>query len=189
MRSIYENDDGADREALVLYASLVVNGQTIEPDFQKLINVLITQAVLSNKLPPKKLGRPKDESKHSPFIVAYRYFEMLDAGVSYANAVDQLSKEFHKDERHLMRLVSAGKKELGETLERRQLMREWWTACAVAHEAKESRGEKSGLSSDLEALEAESKRMDEDHAKRDLFAETDEMIEKLLTARFATDTK
>ncbi len=182
---MHENAYGADRDALMLFAGLVADRQEIEPDFQRVINLLIVQSVFFDKLPPKKQGRPKDESSDITFSVAYSYYEMVDAGVNYAEAVQRLTERFHKDERHLMRLVRAGKESCGDTVEMRQRNREWLTLCADMRERSMAEGKKPHLETMLEMFAASER----EQSQRDIIAETDKSIDGILSSRFATDTK
>jgi hypothetical protein len=74
----------------------------------------------------EKLGRPKrDELDSIGLSAAHQYWEMIDSGHSYQEAVEKLSEELHKSERHIMRLISKHKKSVGETLEIRCKNRQW----------------------------------------------------------------
>jgi transketolase len=74
----------------------------------------------------QKLGRPKVEKLDAIGLqAASRYWEMIDSGVSYEEAVQKLSSEFHKSERHIMRLIAPHKKTVGETPEKRAIHRNW----------------------------------------------------------------
>ena len=42
-------------------------------------------------------------------LVAARYAEFMDSGLSYEHTVSKLALDFHKDERHIMRIVAANK--------------------------------------------------------------------------------
>jgi AraC-like DNA-binding protein len=82
--------------------------------------------VLVGALPMQKLGRPKVEKLDAIGLqAASRYWEMIDSGVSYDEAVQKLSTEFHKSERHIMRLIAPHKKTVGETPEKRATHRSW----------------------------------------------------------------
>ena len=53
LRALTKDENGADFEVLQTLASLVVAGRKIDPDFQKVANAIVAQAILFDKLPPK----------------------------------------------------------------------------------------------------------------------------------------
>jgi hypothetical protein len=126
IRRVAGQENGAEFDALKYLLSAVVVGENIDPDFQKLINVIVAKSVLVGALPMQKLGRPKVEKLDAIGLqAASRYWEMIDSGVSYDEAVQKLSSEFHKSERHIMRLIAPHKKTVGETPEKRVTHRSW----------------------------------------------------------------
>ena len=125
IRRVAGQENGAEFDALKYLLGAVVVGENIDPDFQKLINVIVAKSVLVGALPMQKLGRPKVEKLDAIGLqAASRYWEMIDSGVSYDEAVQKLSSEFHKSERHIMRLIAPHKKTVGETSEDRRENRE-----------------------------------------------------------------
>ena len=126
LKSVARKENGAEFEALKDFAGMVISGESIDPIFQSMINLIVAKAVLVGALPLAKLGRPKrDELDSIGFHAAQSYWEMIDSGVGYQDAVEKLSGEFHKSERHIMRLISKHKTAIGETLEERSRKREW----------------------------------------------------------------
>jgi hypothetical protein len=125
IRSVDMQENGAEFEALRHFAGSVVWGEAIDPTFQKLVNLITAKAVIAGVLPLERLGRPKREELESiGHRAAQRYWEMIDSGVSYQEAVEILSREFYKSERHMMRLISKHKKDIGETVEERSRKRQ-----------------------------------------------------------------
>jgi hypothetical protein len=117
---VAEQENGAEYDALNYFLGAVVVGEKIVPDFQKLINVIVAKSVLIGALPMQKLGRPKVEKLDSIGLeAAHRYWRLIDSGVAYEEAVQQVSSEFHKSDRHIMRLIAPHKKTVGETPEKR----------------------------------------------------------------------
>ena len=126
IRRVSEQENGAEYDALNYFLDAVVVGEKIVPDFQKLINVIVAKSVLIGALPTQKLGRPKLEKLDSIGLeAAQRYWQLIDSGVSYEDAVQQVSSEFHKSDRHIMRLIAPHKKTVGETPEKRATNRSW----------------------------------------------------------------
>ncbi len=126
IQRVATQENGAELEALSHFAGLVVWGDAIDPKFQNLINLIVAKAVMFGALPMEKLGRPKRKELDSVGRnAAERYWEMMDSGIGYPEAVELLSKEFHKSERHIMRLIAPHKKIVGETVEDRLRNRQW----------------------------------------------------------------
>lgn len=126
IRRVAKQENGAEFEALRQFAGNVVFGNPIDPMFQKLVNLITAKAVLIGALPLEKLGRPKREELDSiGFLAAQRYWDMIDSGIGYQSVVEKLSSEYHKSERHIMRLIAKHKKSVGETLEERSRKRRW----------------------------------------------------------------
>jgi hypothetical protein len=127
IRSVAAQENGAEFASLEYLLGMVFNGESLEPEFQKLINLIVAKAVIYGALPLQKLGRPKREQLDSiGREAAERYWEMIDSGSSYESAVEAVSVEFHKSERHIMRLIAPHKKSIGETLEQRSINRSYW---------------------------------------------------------------
>lgn len=186
LKALSTNENGADYHILEILMGSVLQGREIDPDFQKVANAIVAQSILCDGLPPKKRGRPKDGSENIGISVAAQYYEMIDAGVGYANAVEKIAADFHKDERHIMRIVKANKHWIGETKERRDSNRKWWRICAEMEEKVVAQGGKPASVKMLEDLEA----MREEDSKRDPISELDDQINDILSRLFpATDTK
>jgi hypothetical protein len=125
IRRVAQEENGAEFEALNYFLGAVLAGEKIVPDFQKLINLIVAKSVLIGALPMQKLGRPKVEKLDSIGLeAAYRYWNLIDSGVPYEEAVQQVSSEFHKSDRHIMRLIAPHKKTVGETSEDRMRNRD-----------------------------------------------------------------
>ena len=190
LKALSNNESGAAFEVLQTLAELVVDGKEIDPDFQKIVNAIVAQAVFSDGLPPKKKGRPESSEGLNGFSVAYRYFSLVDSGVRYTEAVAQVAAYFHKDERHIMRIVKKHKWEIGgDDPTERERKREWWKICdSVDEDLKKeavSRGEepwKSHLTMSLEDIVAE-------REKRNPILELHVMIEEVLRRKLSTDIK
>lgn len=180
LRALANDENGADYGVLLALAGLVLQGKLIDADFQKVANAIVAQSVLFERLPTKKKGRPKDPNGGDGWSVAYRYFELVDSGARYADAVAQVAAKFHKDERHIMRLVKENKGLIGETLEDRNRQRKWWRLCAEMHAKALASGGEPPMAWMLKAFEEA-----DSHAKeRDLIAELDQVIDEVLDRRF-----
>jgi hypothetical protein len=138
LQALAKGENGAEWHMFDVLEDAVVSGKTIEPVFQTVVNVIVAKAFLLGKLPAKRKGRPKDaEGIMLGECVASRYYFLVDAGASYKEAVAQVAREFCKDERHIMRLVSEYKHRVGETVETRQQTRRWrQMSSEVLEEAK-----------------------------------------------------
>ena len=129
LRRVSNQENGAELEALMNFALDIVWGHRIEPWRQNMVNLIVAKAIYTGALPLKKLGRPnRDELDSIGRDAANRYWEMVDSGLSSQKAVELLSGEFHKSERHIMRLIAPHKKSVGETLEDRDRNRNWMRA-------------------------------------------------------------
>lgn len=189
IRALANDENGADYGALQTLAGLVIAGQEIDPDFQKVVNAIVAQAVFFDSLPPKKKGRPKDPNGLDGWSVAYRYFWLVDKGVPYAEAVAQVAAHFHKDERHIMRLVKENKHLIGgDDPVQRKVKRDWWQLCADMEEKIISEGGESA-SIRLQKMEEVVRAIDEQFSQRDLIAELDAKIDEVLNRRIPSDTK
>ena len=124
LRELAEDENGADLRVLELLMALVVTGQEIKPEFQRIANAIVAQSVLLGRLPSKPRGRPKDQENDDSRFIAMDYYDLRDTGVSYSDAVAKLSAKYHKDERHIMRLVKRGAPIVGHTKEDRELRRQ-----------------------------------------------------------------
>lgn len=183
--ALANDEDGGDYAALLALAQLVLGGKPIDPDFQKVVNAIVVQALLFDRLPPKKKGRPKNKEGIDGYGVAARYFSLRDAGIGYADSVAHVAANFHKDERHIMRLVRENKDLIGRTKAERERRRAWYQLCADMEASIVASGGKPARQSMLEFHEKELAR----ESERDLVAELDAMIEEVLNRRTTTDTK
>ena len=126
IRRVARQENGAEFDALTYLFDVVLIDEEIDPKFQKLINLIVAKCVLTGALPLKKIGRPKTDDPDSIGLkAAYQYWEMVDSGETYEEAVRKLSDHFHKSERHIMRLIAKHKKTVGETLEMRDIKRSY----------------------------------------------------------------
>lgn len=118
-------DNGAELVALRYFASQVLFGHPIDAKFQQLANLIIAKAVLLGALPNGTVGRPKwSELDSIGLEAARRYWDLFDSGVGYQKAVTTVSGEYHKSERHIMRLIAKHKSKIGASLEQRIRRRE-----------------------------------------------------------------
>ena len=184
LKAVFDNENGADHRVLEVLAGLVLSGEKIDPDLQEVANAIVAQAVFFDALPLKRVGRPKEETDRG-FEIAIRYFELFDQGVGYAKSVETVAKQFHKDERQIMRLVKANKHWIGETREKRDAKRAWWRMCGELEARMRASGETSALEKMLEHLVE----LREADSKRDPIAELDRRIDAVLERRFATTDK
>ena len=180
LKALVDDPNGADLEVLRTLSSLVIDGRAIDPDFQKVANAIVAQAVLIGSLPAQRKGRPKGIDSSIGLQATAMYFELVDSGVGYAAAVAKVAERFHKDERHIMRMVKSNKIYFGSTPAERNRKREWWKLCAEMNEGRQP------LEFYTKIL-AESR---ERFEKRDLLQELDDQIDVVLARRFpAADTK
>lgn len=131
-RAIYamkSGKSGAERMVLEALAFEMLAGRQIPPGFQRVVNAVILKAVAMGKLPDRPTGRPTSPPGTSQAI-ALRYWQLRDEGVPYAQAVEAVSSEFAKTERHVMRLAEQQLQWIGRTKEDRDRRREWWALCA-----------------------------------------------------------
>lgn len=125
MKAVAAQKNGAERECLEHLASHVFLGITIDPAFQSVVNLILAKVIIYEALPLKKLGRPKgQEGENLSRQVAQEYWDMLDSGTSYRDAVQHLANKVHKDERQIMRYVEKHKDMVGLTVELRENNRE-----------------------------------------------------------------
>ena len=109
LAGLKNGETGAEYCALETLSKFVLDGIDPSPKFQKVANLIIARSMLKNQLPPKKGGRPKGRNGINGQVVAARYAELMDGGFSYEHAVSKLALDYHKDERHIMRIVAANK--------------------------------------------------------------------------------
>ena len=125
MEALREQENGAELAALECLANAVLSGNIINAAFQAAVNAIVAKAVISGKLPPKKKGRPETfENVVAGVNVASRYYELRDGGANFDDSVAQVSSEFHKSDRQIMRLVEDNKHVVGGTVEERKKRRD-----------------------------------------------------------------
>jgi hypothetical protein len=126
LKAVAEQANGAEWECLEYFFGEVIGGHKIKPGFQRIVNLIIAKSFICEALPTKKLGRPKSqEIDDIGKEISQEYWDLRDKGTSYSEAAGHLADKFHKDERHVMRLVEKHKKSVGLTVEDRQRKREW----------------------------------------------------------------
>ena len=126
LKAMLEEKNGAEWGVLNHFTGLVIAGAKIDSNLQAAVNLIVAQIVICEALPAKKLGRPKNQQTEDMGLeVAKTYWDMRDKGESYSNAVSQLMDDFHKDERHIMRLVKTHEKSVGEDFQAREKKREF----------------------------------------------------------------
>ncbi len=124
LEAVLEGKNGAEWAVLNHFAGLVISENEIDSNFQAAVNLLVAQIVLCEALPLKKLGRPKSqEAEEVGLEIAQTYWDLRDQGDNYSDTVSQLAGQFHKDERHIMRMVRAHKVSVGEDLQKRDANR------------------------------------------------------------------
>lgn len=176
-------ESGAEFRVLEVLAQSVLSGLPISVDFQAVANVVMAKAFVAGKLPAMKRGRPISFGQSIGWNVAYYYYQLRDGGMSYADAVSKVSERFHKDERHIMRLVNANKSQIGgDDREARSLKRELWERYVEIYRQQKAEGGKSYFDFVLETL-SEAKASEPDPLE--VF---DSMLQQLLS-QYPTDKK
>ena len=176
LKELYNGKNGGDLNVLQVFSRAVVNGQAIEENFQLVVNAIVAQSVFREKLPSNPKGRPIKPDMDYGYDVAYRYFELKDSGVSYSDSVAEVAASFHKDERHIMRLVKENKHLIGLTADDRNKTRASLKTCC---------------NSESKYLIYVSELLKEDREQQPLrqpVAELDDLIDKLLERTLVADT-
>lgn len=125
-RAVAENKNGSAWEVLENFSLKIIYGQPIDPDLQRLVNLIIAKSFLEGALPNMRRGRPKsNDVEEMSMEVAQMYWDLRDGGKSYADAVEIIANQIYKDERHIMRMVEANTSNVGHTLEDRERKRQW----------------------------------------------------------------
>lgn len=176
LKALADDENGAELNVLQVLAGAVISGTEIESNFQLVANAIVAQSVLFGKLPSKKKGRPESSDGVNARDVAEQYYLLRDDGVSYADSVAKISTLFHKDERHIMRLVKEGKPEIGNSSEERTKKRARWKLLADMHQSQIDAGKEPHLDFIVRILE-EQRDID---SQRNLIAELDDVIEKVV---------
>lgn len=132
--AVASNSNGAEWDVLCEFASEVVWEQPIDPLLQRLVNLIVAKAVLLGGLPPARRGRPVAEGAHEfGCNLAEDFWAMRDSGVSYKDAIGELSARHHKDERHLSRIIKEHTGSVGDTRIERDRRRQWQSLMAKQH--------------------------------------------------------
>lgn len=174
--------NGADFYVLELFSALVSCGHEINPDFQRIANIIVAKSVLSGSLPSKNpRGRPKDEDNGISRSIAWDYYALLDSGLNSEDAANKLSMQYHKSPRHIMRFLKLGKHYLSNTKERRELDRQY-----IPHPNDYQPTHYIKIRDDLEKLEREAF---EKILKHEFIDQLDDMIDAELARKTLTDKK
>jgi len=185
LNALEDDKNGAEWEILVQLTASLVSGQPIDPIFQAVVNAIVAQAVLFDKLPLKPKGRPKNNDGHDGWMIAYRYFALKDKGASYESAVAQVAAEFFKDERQIMRIVKQNKSFIGSTIQERNSKREWWDICAEMEKRIIAEGGEPASVRMRKIFEGDIAK----NKERDLIGELDQLIDSALSQRKTADIK
>lgn len=185
MKAVAAQENGAEWECLEHLASHAFWGNRIDPNFQAVANLIIAKAILYEALPLKKLGRPKSqESENLGRQVAQEYWDMVDCGTSYSEAVQHLANKVHKDERQIMRYVKKHKNMVGLTVEIREHNREWDTLMRNVIGSIKSTTNNSYVSRYFAVSKPLAEFVPDDYIEY-----FDEQIAKLAHSKSSTDTK
>lgn len=155
IQSVVANENGAERAMLEDFAYLVVWGCPIPENLQAAANLVFAKAVLQGRLPPSRVGRPAQErTSDVGESVAQKYWDLRDSGVGYREAIEQLEQQFHKGERHLMRLVHSHSQSVGADLKAREDRRRWAKWMVELHEGAEGSAPNGYLDWALKVIES-----------------------------------
>lgn len=181
LRALAEGKNGAELGVLELLSALVVAGQAVNQDFQRIANAIVAQSVLLGKLPSKPRGRPKDDDNDVSRHIAENYYFMRDAGFSYDEAVSKLTKEYHKEERHIMRLVRFGRRYVWPTKSDREKWRDLYRGFPAEFVEM--------FSQRCDEQTREYERVKEDVMQHDFIGELDDLINAELDRKTLPDKK
>lgn len=106
IQDFVDGKSGADYVVLECLTYCVSGGRPISQELQQAANLIVARSICKDSLPAKKKGRPKDKMGIDADLVTEKFIEFVDGGSTYADAVANLAEEFHKDERHISRIVS-----------------------------------------------------------------------------------
>lgn len=96
LRAVANRANGAEWDALHELTDRVIFGLDIDPDLQRLVNLIVAKSFVQGGLPSMKRGRPKsDETEQLGRDVAQAYWDLRDGGTPYAEAVAMVSERFH----------------------------------------------------------------------------------------------
>lgn len=93
-----------ERMALALLCELVLTHCEVNPAFQKLVNVVMTKALIHDKLPSKKMGRPKG-TEHSHEQIAADYYDGVDRGEDPDVVLNHLADEYEMSAEYIEKSV------------------------------------------------------------------------------------
>ena len=111
--------------------------------------------------------------------------QLADVGFTKSehDALDQ-SERFHKDERHIMRMVKAHTEEVGATFERRQMWRRWAEAMRSVYSAEGNREPKPSVyETILDGLKLPPELESQEFEDEDYLDHLDELIRKEADAK------
>jgi len=185
LRAVAARENGAEWDALHELTDRVIFGLDIDSDLQRLVNLIVAKSFVQGGLPSMKRGRPKsDETEQLGRDVAQAYWDLRDGGTPYAEAVATVSERFHKDERHIMRMVKAHTEDVGATLERRQMWRRWVEAMRWAYSAEGNREPKPSVyGTILDVVKLPPALESQDFEDEDYLDHLDELIRKAADAK------
>ena len=110
---VQNSKSGSEYEALMYLAGLVISEAPVESEFQSLVNLIVSKAVLFDSLPSKGTGRPKNKlTGEIGRSVTKRYFTLLDQGIQKSEAVTRIADEFSKDQRQVYRYLKKHRDEI-----------------------------------------------------------------------------
>ena len=188
-------ENGAEREVLEVLASLAFNGGDIHPVFQQVVNLLVAEMVLSDRLPYAKLGRPKADAesmlRHSG--IAWEFHDLRDSGVSYEKTMEILVDRHHRSERQLSRIVQLNGSHIPKDKDGRDEQRAFLRMAREMRDAARKEAEARGelYESYADKLLRNLKEIEQRDMARDWWYELQEKISDALDRRseVATDKK
>lgn len=187
IKAVAAQQNGAEWECLQKFTGDLISGSKIDPAFQAVINLIVAKSFVLQALPLKKLGRPKNQETDAlGRKIALEYWDSRDGGTSYSEAVQRLAERFHKDERHIMRMVEKHKKIVGLTLEDREERRQWAAIASEAFRFLETQPTNSYFSMVLEVLNPPAPPEFDD---QDCVEYLDEQMVKISQSKNPTDIK
>lgn len=123
-RAVAGGENGAEWDFLSEFAGMVILGAEIDPNQQRLVNLIVAKSVIQGALPLRRVGRPKESRTDDlAMVVSTEYWDFLDSGRTSVEAVERLSAKFHKTERQIFRYVEAKRQFFGDTKEARDQKR------------------------------------------------------------------
>lgn len=193
LQELRDGKSEAELHVLEGFAHVVLLEKKISPVLQAVVNAIVAKVVISGKLPQKKRGRPVNIFEGvTSWEVAERYLELYDSGLGYADVVEKMTIEFHKEERQIMRLVqecrAAVENRMGDTADERERFRN-----RRKEPGRDLTPEENECISGILAMMQETTDILEAHfaneATRDYLAELDSLIVLALSQKNPTDIK